>query len=118
MREEGCRQLPVLDRGKLVGIITDRDVRLALNSPIVKHWRRQDEEMLDRVTAESCMTPDPITVTPDTSAWRGAEMLSMFKFSALPVTDGEVLVGIISVTDFLDYFTANGAESAGDGQQS
>jgi hypothetical protein len=59
-----------LDRGKLVGIITDRDVRLALNSPIVKHWRRQDEEMLDRVT------------------------------------------------DFLDYFTANGAESAGDGQQS
>jgi len=103
MKTEGCRQLPVLDNGKLVGIITDRDVRLVMNSPAVLHGRWQDEELLDKVTAESCMTANPITVTPETPAFRAAEMLSIYKFGALPVLENEALVGIITVTDFLDY---------------
>ncbi|HEX6386085.1 MAG TPA: CBS domain-containing protein [Anaerolineae bacterium] len=110
MKEEGCRQLPVVDRGKLVGIITDRDVHQALNAPCIKRWRRQDEELLDHFTAASCMTADPITVTPDTPAWRAAEMLSIYKFGALPVVDGQTVVGIVSVTDFLDYFAEEKAE--------
>ena len=105
MKTEGCRQLPVLDNGKLVGIITDRDVRLVMNSPAVLHGRWQDEELLDKVTAEGCMTADPITVTPETPAFRAAEMLSIYKFGALPVLENEALVGIITVTDFLDYAT-------------
>lgn len=103
MKTEGCRQLPVLDNGKLVGIITDRDVRLVMNSPVVLHGRWQDEELLDSVTAESCMTPNPITVAPNTPAYRAAEMLSIYKFGALPVLENETVVGIITVTDFLDY---------------
>ena len=112
MKEEGCRQLPVVDRGKLVGIVTDRDVRLALNAPFIKRWRRQDENLLDKFTAEGCMTSNPIVVTPNTPAWRAAEMLSIYKFGALPVVDGKDLVGIISVTDFLDYFVEVEAERA------
>ena len=47
MKVEGCRQLPVVDaNGKVVGIVTDRDVRLAMNSPIVLHGRWQDEELI------------------------------------------------------------------------
>jgi acetoin utilization protein AcuB len=111
MKNQGCRQLPVLDDGRLVGIITDRDVRLAMNSPLVVHGRSQDEEILDHVTAESCMTPDPLTVTPDTPAYRAASMLSVYKFGALPVVDGGVLVGIITVTHFLDYFSAQEPET-------
>ena len=103
MKTEGCRQLPVLDNGKLVGIITDRDVRLVMNSPVVLHGRWQDEELLDNVTAESCMTPNPISVTPNTPAYRAAEMLSIYKFGALPVLENDTVVGIITVTDFLDY---------------
>ncbi|MGW8318842.1 MAG: CBS domain-containing protein [Candidatus Promineifilaceae bacterium] len=107
MKVECCRQLPVVDReGRLVGIITDRDVRLAMNSPIVLHGRWQDEELLDTATASSCMTPDPITVTSSTPAYRAAEMLSAYKFGALPVVDKGQLVGIITVTDFLDRFAA------------
>ncbi len=107
MKSEGYRHLPIVDDGKLVGIITDRDIRLVMNSPMVLHERRQDEELIDTVTAEACMTPNPVTVSPDTPAYRAAEMLSIYKFGALPVVDDDKLVGIITVTDFLDFFATN-----------
>jgi acetoin utilization protein AcuB len=106
MKTEGCRQMPVLEDGDLVGIITDRDIRLVMNSPMVLHERRQDEELLDRATAGSCMTANPMSVSPDTPAYLAAHTLSLYKFGALPVVDSDVLVGIITVTDFLDYFVA------------
>ena len=115
MKTEGCRQFPVLDNGKLVGIISDRDVRLVMNSPMVLHGRWQDEELLDKVLVESCMTPNPMSVTPETPAYRAAKMLSLYKFGALPVVDEDNLVGIITVTDYLDYFAAGQSEMVIDG---
>lgn len=116
MKSEGCRQLPVLQDGRLVGIITDRDIRLVMNSPMVLHNRWQDEELLDNVNAGSCMTASPLTVTPDMPAYRAARMLSLYKFGALPVEDDGVLVGIITVTDFLDNFAAHQHDRIIDGQ--
>ena len=112
MKTRGYRQIPVLDNGQLVGIVTDRDIRLIMNSPVVLHDRAQDEELLTKVTVESCMTPNPITVTPELPAYRAAEMLSMYKFGALPVVESGTLVGIITTTDFLNYFSANKTEEA------
>ena len=107
MKLAGCRQLPVVDeKGRLIGIITDRDVRLAMNSPMDTPSRGHEAELVVRATTASCMTPDPITVTSDTPAYRAAEVLSTYKFGALPVVDDQELVGIITVTDFLDRFTA------------
>jgi acetoin utilization protein AcuB len=107
MKVGGCRQLPVVDsKRRVVGIITDRDVRLAMNSPMVLRERWQDEDLLNAVTANSCMTANPITVEPSTPAYRAAEMLSAYKFGALPVVEQGILVGIITVTDFLDRFAA------------
>ena len=116
MKTEACRQLPVLENGELVGIITDRDVRLVMNSPMVLHGRWQDEELLDRVDAGSCMTANPLTVSPDTPAYEAAHILSLYKFGALPVVDKGILVGIITVTDFLDNFASRQAESIIDNQ--
>jgi acetoin utilization protein AcuB len=45
-----------------------------------------------------------MTVTPETPAYQAANMLSIYKFGALPVVDNGTLVGIITVTDFLNYF--------------
>jgi acetoin utilization protein AcuB len=107
MKVERCRQFPVVDdSGRLQGIITDRDVRLAMNSPVVLHGRWQDEGIIETVTANSCMTPNPITVNSKMPAYRAAEMLSAYKFGALPVVDNGDLVGIITITDFLDRFAA------------
>lgn len=115
MKTEGCRQFPVLENGSLVGIITDRDVRLVMNSPMVLHGRWQDEELLDKVLVDSCMTAQPMSVSPETPACFAAKMLSLYKFGALPVVDEDILVGIITVTDFLDYFAAGQTETIIDG---
>ena len=105
MKSGGYRQIPVLDKGKLVGIITDRDVRLVMNSPMILHERTLDEKIMEQVTVEGCMTTDPITVMPDTPAYRAAEILAVYKFGALPVVEEDTLVGIITVTDYLNYFS-------------
>jgi len=104
MKTHQCRQLPVvLETGELVGIITDRDVRLALNSPLTLHERTDDITLLQTVTVEACMTPDPLTVEPDTPAVKAAELLYRHKFGALPVVVEDKVVGIITVTDLLRY---------------
>ena len=94
MSLESIRQLPVLEDGKVVGIVTERDLRSADLQPIP-----QD------ICAESVMTRDPFTVTPDTPAYKAAEMLRIYKIGALPVVEDGALVGIVTVSDFLDQFT-------------
>ncbi|MDX1664695.1 MAG: CBS domain-containing protein [Candidatus Promineifilaceae bacterium] len=107
MRVEGCRQLPVVnEEGRLVGIITDRDVRLAVNSPLFNGAADQNRVLLTTLTVAECMTPSPLTVTPDTPAYRAAEMLIVFKVGALPVVEGERLVGILTISDVLDQFVS------------
>lgn len=112
MQKEGCRHLPVVDDNKLVGMVTDRDVRLTMNSPLVLHEQHHKEEYVEVMVAEAIMTSNLITVTPDTPAYKAAEMLSIYKFGALPVVEGDALVGIITVTDFLDHVSAFGPKPA------
>ena len=95
MESEGYMQLPVLQQGRLVGIITDRDLCISAHYPIES-----------TMTVEDCMTADPITVTPETPVYRTAQMLSTYKFGALPVVDGEQLVGLITTSLLLAYFAS------------
>ena len=112
MKKEGCRQLPVvIEKDKLVGIVTDRDIRLVLNSPFIAQEHDQEEAIMNLMVAEGIMTVNPITVTADTPAYKAAEMLSIYKFGALPVVEGETLVGIITGTDVLDHGSATSLEA-------
>ena len=115
MKQEGCRQVPILDNNQLIGIVTDRDVRLAMNSPMVLHGRWQDEELLDQATAENVMTTNPLTTTPETPVYQVARILSTYKFGALPVLDDGTLVGIITVSDLLDHLAASESGKVVDG---
>ena len=102
MAAAGCRRLPVVDEaGLIVGIITDRDVRLALNSPLVMRERWQDDLLLDHTGVDACMTVDPICIAPDASLEDAIDLLLAHKISGLPVVEGGRLVGIVTVTDLL-----------------
>lgn len=106
MKSHACRQLLVVDPVHLVGIITDRDVRLAMNSPLVLHERADDLSLLKNVTAGVVMTADPMTVSSPDPATRAARLMRTYKFGALPVVDEGKLVGIVTVTDILgNYIT-------------
>lgn len=107
MQRENIRQLPVMENGRLIGIITDRDVRNVLGSVPVDQSDPRHESLLDTTSAASCMTSNPVTVTPETPAYRAAEMLSLFKFGSLIVVNESAVVGIITVTDFLTAFAGN-----------
>jgi acetoin utilization protein AcuB len=108
MNQAGYRHLPVVADDKLVGIITDRDLRLAINSPVVKEGADlKRETVLDGVRVEHCMTPDPQCVSSNTPAHEVADLLSLNKFGAMPVVDKGKLVGMISYIDFLKHYAAN-----------
>ncbi|MFZ1400293.1 MAG: CBS domain-containing protein [Candidatus Promineifilaceae bacterium] len=102
MNRANIRQVLVVDGKKLVGIVTDRDIRLAVNSPLTTEEPLERLELLNGHTAVDCMTVNPRTVTPDTPIHKVAQLLSMYKFGALPVVSNEELVGIITVTDLLN----------------
>jgi CBS domain-containing protein len=82
------RRLPVLEYGKLVGIITERDLR--------QHW-----SYLDSTKVGSAMTPDPVTITPRTTAEDVARLLLLHKIGGVPVVENGKLVGIVSTSDLL-----------------
>jgi acetoin utilization protein AcuB len=108
MNQAGYRHLPVVANDMLVGIITDRDVRLAVNSPVVDaEADLTRESVLDGVRVDDCMTPDPQSVSSSTPLHEVAELLSLNKFGAMPVVDEGKLVGMISYIDFLKHYAAN-----------
>ena len=107
MNQVGFRQLPVVADGRLVGIITDRDVRLAVNSPVIEEDAGiSREKVLREVRVKDCMTPEPQCVSSDTPLHEVAEVLVLHKFGAMPVVDDGKLVGIISYIDFLKHYAA------------
>jgi len=98
------KRLPVLDNsGKLVGIVTDRDLRLASNSPLLEHSAKQAEEALSKHKVSEIMHQGVITVDDDAPIVEAAKLMRVSSVGGLPVVNkaGDV-IGIISRTDLLD----------------
>ncbi len=108
MNRDGCRHVPVVEDELLVGIVSERDIRLALDSPVLEPGESGGRlDSLESLTAGDCMTAAPMTVTPSTPAHEAADMLRLHKFGALPVVEDGRLVGILSTVDFLRYFATH-----------
>ncbi len=99
------RHLPVLSKGKLVGILTDRDLHEAVVPCDSAMDRHGIYNTLKDITVEKIMTPNPISVSPDLSIEEAAQILVERKIDCLTVKGSKgKLVGIITSTDILRAF--------------
>jgi len=97
MLKHRISRLPVLEAKKLVGILTKKDIgyHLRQSEPI---WRRRP---IDHIPVSILMTPDPITISPETPTPRVAGLMIKHDISGLPVLEEDELVGIVTKADLM-----------------
>ena len=95
LQEKGIRHLPVVEGGKLVGLVTDRDLRLA-TSKLAKQPFEPNAKIKDVMSSpvETTHPAEPIEIA--------TQRMREFKIGCLPVLDNFSLVGIVTVADLLD----------------
>ena len=105
MLERRIRHLLVTDPdGLLMGIVTDRDIRLNLPSQATSLSIWEINHLLTKLTVGEVMTRAVITVGPERAAHEAAQLMLDHSIGALPVTQGGRLVGIVTETDVLRAF--------------
>lgn len=112
LRRRDIRTVPVVEDGRLVGIVTDRDVRQV--APAYPLFRDEEEirRYTENLTVTAAMTADPMTVTPMTPLVEAAKILETYRISSLPVVEDFRVVGMLSVNDLLRVFVAQNTEMA------
>lgn len=104
MRHRRIRHLPVMDGERLVGIISDRDVRTAMPSATTTFTRGEIHYLLDELRVGRIMTRAVITIAPGARITDAVGLVLTHRIGALPVVEGTRLVGIITETDLLRAF--------------
>ncbi len=97
MRERGIRHLPVVDAGRLVGVVSQRDIYL------LETLRGVDAAS---ETVEEAMTPEPYAVAPETPLEDVARTMAERKFGSAIVVEGGSVVGVFTTTDALRALSA------------
>ena len=100
LKEHNIRHLPVLEKGKLVGVITDRDLKRASPSDATTLEAHELLYLIATIKVREIMTKNPITVPYNYTIEEAAEILLQAKISGMPVVDkdGDV-IGTITQTD-------------------
>jgi acetoin utilization protein AcuB len=104
LHRHNIRELPVVEHGSLIGIVTDRDLRQVTPSYPLFRDREEIEYYSRNLKVAAAMTPDPMVVLPDTPLVEAAKQLDTYRIGSLPVVAEGKLVGIISVSDILKAF--------------
>ncbi len=105
LQPRGFRHVPVTEHGSLVGIISDRDLKQAMVSLAgAGAGGAALERARERLTAAEIMMRGVTTIGPMFPAEEAARLMTTQKISALPVTEGDRLVGIVTETDILQLF--------------
>ena len=105
MREEKIRRLPVLDKkGKLVGIVLEKDLLYASPSPATSLSVYELNYLVSRIKVQDLMGRDVITVCEDCPLEEAARVMADNHISGLPVMRGDTLVGMITESDLFKTF--------------
>jgi acetoin utilization protein AcuB len=108
MAKHRVNQLPVLDNDRLVGIVTDRDIRDAYPTSLMINRAEEIDRFAEKITVEEVMTHDVFVVRPDTGLPTAVGLLRRHRIGALPVLKDQKLVGIITRSDILDFVLRDG----------
>jgi acetoin utilization protein AcuB len=108
MAKHRVNQLPVLDNDRLVGIVTDRDIRDAYPTSLMINRAEEIDRFADKITVEEVMTHDVFVVRPDTALATAVGLLRRHRIGALPVIKDQKLQGIITRSDILDFVLRDG----------
>lgn len=102
MRSSGFRHLPIVHGGRLVGLVSDRDIQRATPSLLGKVSQEEYNRIFETTPITRIMRRDVLTVAPTTPIRDAVRLLYENKLGCLPVVEGENrLVGIVTVTDLL-----------------
>ena len=104
LQRHGFRHVPIVDSDALIGIVSDRDVKQSMTSAALGADGRARERLLDELTARDVMTSHLVTVGPTAGIEEAARLMAAHRVSALPVTDGDHLLGLVTETDILRLF--------------
>jgi acetoin utilization protein AcuB len=115
LKEHDIRMLPVMKKGKLIGIVTDRDLKKASASDATTLEVHELLYLLTKIKVKDIMTRDVITVPPDYTVEETAQVLQKNRISGAPVVDADgQLVGTITQTDlFKVLISLTGVGSGG-----
>src|SRR3712207_864215 len=97
-RERRIRHLPVLDEGRLVGVVSDRDLRSA--APALGDPERA--AALEKIRISDVLTREVVTARPDEPIEEAANRMRERRIGCLPVVEGDELVGIITSSDVME----------------
>jgi len=101
LRENNIRRLPVVDKGKLVGIITQHDFLMASPSPVTSLSIHELNYLLSKMEVSEIMKKNPVTITPDTPFEEALKIGQNKKIGSFPVVEKGKLVGIVTESDIV-----------------
>jgi acetoin utilization protein AcuB len=103
MAKHRVNQLPVLDNERLIGIVTDRDIRDAYPTSMMINRGEEIDQFAEKITVEEVMTRDIFVVRPETPLLQAVGLLRKHRIGSLPVVQNKQLAGIITRSDILDF---------------
>jgi CBS domain-containing protein len=111
LEEDRINQLAVVEGRRLVGIVTDRDLRDAFPSilDVLRqdlHGERKPFSSADKVSVEMVMTANPLTLHPDARLVEAVRLLRRERIGGVPIVEDHRLVGILTRSDLLEAFLA------------
>lgn len=102
----GYRRLPVVDDGKLIGIVTERDLKDATPSKATTLSVYELNYLLSKLVVRDVMRSPVVTVSPDDPVERAALLMEEHKISGLPVVEDKQLAGMFTISDLLRAFVS------------